>query len=243
MLIVYVGLVVTGLSISPVPPLKPALSDFRKDAATLFDNLRVPAAIVNTAAIGSAFSLRPLSSDLPVIAVVKRCHTLLAVSSIGSELLAIVTATVAINKLSEVESAPTTSVVELLLSEDYEFSWISVNVQFFAGLFGLASMVLLHACVWGAAHSPTIGRVSAYIMVSSVCLMASVINEGTSRPGVVASGPNQNLPFGRTLSWRYVQLLSKRARRAPLVLLGLFFALLATTTGMSYALRGCLVRA
>ena len=125
-------------------PLLEECADYRKEAATLFNNIRVPAALVNSASVQGAFALTPLPGDPVMLAAAKRLYVLLAICAIGSELLAIVTATVAINKLSEVSSAPTPSVVKLLLSPDYEFSWVSVNVQFFSGLFGLAAMVLMH---------------------------------------------------------------------------------------------------
>ena len=104
-------------------------SDHRRDAATLFNNVRVPAALINTAALNGAFVMQPLVTDPVPVAIVKRIYTLLAIASVGSELLAIVTSTVAINKLNEIKSEPTASVVELLMSESYEFSWIAVNTQ------------------------------------------------------------------------------------------------------------------
>ena len=212
----------------------PELLDYRKDAAELFDNMRVPAALVNGAAVTTAFALVPLPSDPAPIAVFKRVHLLLAVAAIAAELNAIVTATVAINKLSEVDSAPTASVVDLLLSDAYEFSWISVNVQFFAGLFGLAAMVLIRALATMAA-SPAVGRISACLMGAAVLLMVAVVNDGVAQAGVVASGPAQELalPFntGRSLVGlvaRYMQLLRKRARRGrPLILVAMALAAIA----------------
>ena len=245
-------LVPMGTSVLPTlrspPPVALAaiapLSDYRKDAAELFDNMRVPAALVNGAAVTTAFALVPQLGDPAPIAVFKRVHTLLAVAVVASELLAVVTATVAINKLSEVESAPTASVVELLLSETYEFSWISVNVQFFAGLFGLAVMVLIRAL---ASMGPTVGRICACIMASAVLLMATVLNDGVAQAGVVASGPAQELalPFGTGRSFvalvaRYAVLLRKRARRGrPLVLLAIAFAAVAIGLSAFDALSAC----
>jgi hypothetical protein len=217
---------------------KPALRDYRKDAATLFNNMRVPAALVNGAAVGSAFALVPTPGDPAPIAVFKRVHTLLAIATIASELNAVVTATVAINKLSEVESEPTSSVVSLLLSEGYELPWVAVNVQFFAGLFGLAAMVLIRALATMAAV-PSVGRISACLMASAVLLMASVVNDGVAKTGVVPNGPTRQLPFGGTLfalTYRYMQLLWMRARRSPLVLLAVAFATAAFWLGAYDAL-------
>ena len=147
-------------------------SDFRQDAATLFDNMRVPAALVLGVAISSAFQLTPLASDPAPIAVFKRVHMLLAITTIASELNAIVTATVAINKLSEVDSQPTENVVGLLLSDEYEFSWVAVNVQFFAGLFSLAAMVLIRMLATMKAF-PAVWRIAACLMAQGVLLMAA----------------------------------------------------------------------
>ena len=65
--------------------ITPVLSDHRKDAATLFNNVRTPAALVNGAAVGSAFALQPAINDAVSIAILKRAHTLLAVSVISAE--------------------------------------------------------------------------------------------------------------------------------------------------------------
>lgn len=237
---------------SPIHNARPAtlprmaLSDYRKDAAELFDNMRVPAALVNGAAVTTAFNLLPVPGEPVPITVFKRVYTLLGVAVIAAELNAIVTATVAINKLSEVESAPTASVVDLLLSDTYEFSWVSVNVQFFAGLFGLAFMVLIRALAAMAA-SPAVGRISACVMASAVLFMAAIVNDGVAQAGVVASGPAQDLalPFGAGrsllgLAARYVQLLLKRARqRRPLIMLALALAAVAAGLCVQDAFSAC----
>jgi len=234
----HCGAARSGLQRFKASDEKPVLRDYRKDAATLFNNMRVPAALVNGAAVGSAFALVPTPGDPAPIAVFKRVHTLLAIATIASELNAVVTATVAINKLSEVESEPTSSVVSLLLSEGYELPWVAVNVQFFAGLFGLAAMVLIRALATMAAV-PSVGRISACLMASAVLLMASVVNDGVAKTGVVPNGPTRQLPFGGTLfalTYRYMQLLWMRARRSPLVLLAVAFATAAFWLGAYDAL-------
>ena len=104
-------------------------SDHRQDAATLFNNVRIPAALINTAALNGAFVMQPHVADPAPVVIVKRIYTLLAIASVSSELLAIVSSTAAINKLNELNTGPTASVIELLMSEPYEFSWISVNTQ------------------------------------------------------------------------------------------------------------------
>ena len=88
-------------------------------------------------------------------------------------------------------------------------------------------------------------------MASSVLFMASVVNDGvakagdggSARTGGVARGPSRQLPFGGTLfalPVRYMQLSWRRARRAPLMLAGVAFALTAAAIGTFDAVGGCL---
>ena len=74
------------------------------------------------------------------------------------ELLAIMYATVATNKLTEVASAPAASVFALI-KRDYELPWVATNVHFMLGLFGFCSMVMLRAlCIFpGTRNSSAAG--------------------------------------------------------------------------------------
>ena len=72
--------------------------------------------------------------------VAKRVNILLAVSSLLSEVLAVVYASIAINKLTEVPSPLTANVAELI-EQKYELAWLGTNVHFLYGLMGFGLIV------------------------------------------------------------------------------------------------------
>lgn len=92
---------------------------YDKEAAMLFNNMRLPAAIIagSILPLGFGFPLPMQGVSSGVQQACARAHMLLAVISLGAELVAIVYATVAVNKLTETTAVPATSVMMLLASE------------------------------------------------------------------------------------------------------------------------------
>jgi hypothetical protein len=201
-----------------------AESDFSASARVLFDNMRVPAALVAGAVIPMGYAAAPQFVDgkdgsVRRLAVV--AHALLTMATLATELITIVWATISVNKLTEVEYAPTESVMALL-QRDFEMAWTGCNVHFLAGLFTLAMLTGVRSFI---SYGQRIGVIAMLSSVSAITLMTSVVNSGISQGDGIADG----VRFGATVAdlvRRYVSLLFSHAWRGPrpLVLCSLCFA-------------------
>ena len=132
-------------------------------------------------------------------------YFMISVLSLANELMAIIYATVAANKLTETVVAPTASVFALL-QRDYELPWVATNVHFIYGLLGFITMIAIRAYTL----SPTIiGRACAGIAASFLLGMFSIVNRG------IAEGNRDGRIFGTsilTLTLRYMTLLFRQIR-------------------------------
>jgi len=130
----------------------------------------------------------------------------LAVLSLSSELTAVVYATVASNKLTEIVAAPAASAFALI-QRDYELSWIATNVHFLFGLFGFVSMIGLRALT---IFPCKLNRAAAGFAFSALFGMCSVVNLG------VSAGDGTGRVHGSsivTLIFRYCVLLAKQLKK------------------------------
>ena len=118
------------------------LKDHSSAVAGLFNNMRTPAALIGGALVPIGMLTAPTitKDDTKFDRVVKRVNILVAVSSLLSEVLAVVYASIAINKLTEVPSPLTTNVADLI-SQKYELAWLGTNIHFLYGLLGFGLIV------------------------------------------------------------------------------------------------------
>lgn len=151
---------------------------------------------------------------------------------------AIIFGTIAVNKLAETPTRPTTDVVQLL-AEDYELAWVGCNANLLLGLMGFVLMLMSFALIsWGP-----IGQVSAYMIGSALCLMISCVNEGIARGDGTETGRNFSSNLGG-LVLRYFVLLSKSVARSwsPLLLSSFLLAAAALARIAHMAVRGSVVQ-
>ena len=224
-------------------PLEFPVSDYSSQASALFNNMRAPASFVAGVLLGASFSLAAAPTDGPAVGFVKRLHLLIGLASVSAELVAIVACTVSINKLSERKLPPTAGVHRLLMCDpDVELSWLTANVNFFAGLFGLVLMTGVRGCLaLSGSSGPVWGAAAALVATSAGLLMASLINRGIASGGgsIIMCGPNPR--FGRSLFGlvaRYLSVMSDRARGAPLAAMSAMCALGAAALGAAGVVVG-----
>lgn len=188
---------------SPGPLAREALGDFRVEAMNLFSNLQRSATFAAGILVPLGFFAAPILSkdDTRGMSRVKRIHYLISTASLSCHLIAMMYSTIAVNKLTEVHSAPSRSVVHLLL-RDYELLWVGSNVHFLLGILGMAlSLITFGWIMFGPAARP------ASYMVGSVMLqMIAVANAGIGQGEGVDGGTlfAKNLPH---LILKYFRLL------------------------------------
>lgn len=184
-------------------------ADYTKEAANLFGNLRVPAALVAAMAVPLGFNNapKPATSDTPVRLFLKRLNACLIMAVLNSELIVTCWSTVEVNKLQEIQRTPTRSLFELL-ARDCELAWIGCNVHFVIGLFLLPICTAINMWLtWGQG----IGRIAALSSLSFALFIDSVFHDAVS----VGDG---NRRFGDSitaLGVRYTSLLVRHAAVGP----------------------------
>lgn len=199
-----------GLSLPPrggktPSPLNAVVADYSVAARVLFGNVIGPAAMLAGGLVPLGFLAAPLPGDKPLHKKLRCIYSLLAVLSLSNELLAIVYATVAANKLTETVAVPAASVFDLI-QRDYELPWIATNVHFMFGLLGYLSMICLRAYT---IFPKRLNTAAAGIAGASLLGMCSVVNRG------VSSGDAHGKAFGSSilsLVTRYIILLAKQLK-------------------------------
>mmetsp|Transcript_24277 Transcript_24277/g.35982 ORF Transcript_24277/g.35982 Transcript_24277/m.35982 type:complete len:267 (-) Transcript_24277:218-1018(-) len=217
-----------------------ALKDYAPAAASLFNNMKTPASILAGAMIPLGF-LSPLpqppahvkavpsstnkkgkqeeETDLAIAItksfdrMIRKSYLLVTLFSFGSELLAIIWSTVAVNQLTETAVAPAESVWALLKRDWYDLAWAATNSHFFFGMLGFMWMVgtraylMVQAKPWNInpvsagdeTNTNTMSIASILMVASSFLLMISIVNRG------VASGGGQ---AGNTYGGSVISLFS-----------------------------------
>ena len=219
------------------------LGDHRAVVSGLFNNMRTPAALVGGAIVPLGIITAPVvdpARDGKRTRFLKRAYQLVALCSMYNELLAIVYATIACNKLAEVDNGLTRSCTHLI-GRDYELEWIGTNLHFLGGLAGFGAMVGLR--LWmspgiergptprtatatttatrrgqGGGESPAsssgesvVAQVGACWTGAALCTGMAIVNRG------IAQGDGRGGSFGKNLSHlvlRYFQLVAQGSRGA-----------------------------
>jgi hypothetical protein len=190
--------------------LQANLGDYSEAAQALFGNLIGPASMLAGGLVPLGFLAGPLPEKTNTEKKLRCLYMFLSVFSLGSDLLSIVYATVACNKLTETPAIAAVSAFALI-KRDYEVSWLGTNLHFLMALCGSLSMVMIRAFTTfpGPLKAPAAGMAGSAILLS-----LSIINRG------VSTGDGQGLRFGGsvlTLLGRYLYLLIKKIpQRGPL---------------------------
>lgn len=152
------------------------ISDYSEAARVLFGNIITPAAVLATGLVPLCFLAEPLPDNTPIRKKLCFLYFFLSVSSLANELLAIMYATVANNKLAETSVAPAASVFALI-TRDFELPWVGTNVHFFFGLMGFVGMVLIRAYIL---FPPALNKAATGLGAAALLAMLSVVNDGVS---------------------------------------------------------------
>jgi hypothetical protein len=151
-------------------------ADHSEAARALFGNIIGPAAMLAGGLVPLGFLAEPLPDNTPLRKKMSCLYYFLSVASLVNQLLAIMYATVACNKLLEIPVASAPSVFALIL-RDYELPWIGTNVHFIFGLLGFVAMILIRAF---ALFPPSVNKSAAGLGGAALLAMLSVVNVGVS---------------------------------------------------------------
>lgn len=173
-----------------------AMSDYAPAAAALFNNMKLPAAVVTAGMISLGFATRfpelPRDSLDKVYpqelrqqcAKLDRFHIILGLISVTSELIVVLWAAVEVNQLTERAYEPAYSVWDLI-HRDCDLAWSAVNSHFILGIMGFTSMLWLRAYVMlltvNASRKLMIAASTG--TAAALCLMVSIVNRGIESGG------------------------------------------------------------
>mmetsp|Transcript_7748 Transcript_7748/g.11769 ORF Transcript_7748/g.11769 Transcript_7748/m.11769 type:complete len:291 (+) Transcript_7748:120-992(+) len=203
------------------------LKDHSGAAAGLFNNMRTPAALILGATIPLGLLMAPdlEEGDSPAMILLKKTLLLLAMSSLLSEILAITYATVAINKLSELQYHRTMTVADLI-ENHFELAWIGTNIHFLLGLFTFGLLVGFRAYF---KYGEPAGKIIGSLSVAAILQATSFVNEGIA----MGHGDIDNTEFQFAnnlfmLTMRYIRLLLCRVKKGPLPIISIGLYLYST---------------
>lgn len=185
----------------------PVLADYAPAAASMFNNMKLPAAVVTAGMISLGFATRfpelPRDSLGKVYpqeirqrcAKLDRLHIVFGLISVTSELIVVLWAAVEVNQLTERAFEPTYSVWELIHRE-CDLAWSAVNSHFILGIIGFSVMLWLRAYVMllAAKASNKLMVAASTGTASALCLMVSIVNRG-----VEAGGGNTDDSYGHSI--------------------------------------------
>ncbi len=176
------------------PPL--LLADYAPAAASLFNNMKLPAAVVTAGMISLGFATRfpelprdSLDKVYPQTiraqcAKLERLHIVLGLLSVTSELIVVLWAAVAVNQLTERTYEPALSVWDLI-HRDCDLAWSAVNSHYILGIIGFTGMLWLRAYVMllAASASKSLMNAASTGTAAATCLMVSIVNRGVESGG------------------------------------------------------------
>ena len=224
------------LTRTPPPRTPPPTASLATEAASLFANVRIPAALVAGAALPLGFSLPfPSKSDKQIVRALKILNVGIGFVAVQSELLCIVMSTNAINSLTAGEEFIGTSRTLLQLFErnrTLQTFWVGSYLHFMIGVFGLVIMCGIRGyfAVGSRFGSPLLLLTGAIFT-----RLVALINRGT-----VA----QNFGQGNTLILlagflrRFTAQSLQRARYFDMISLGFLLASLVVFLRRSGAIFG-----
>jgi hypothetical protein len=185
------------------------------EASGLFNNLRIPAALVAGAVISATFVLEPNPSDQGHIALTKKLHLFLGVVSLCCELLTIVSSTAAIQKLAQAPQK-SASVNALLLDPEYEMYWVTSSVNFLLGL--LCMTVMLGLRLFVVYGIQLITSTASLVIIATILMMLSFFSDEAGGFGRTT----WRLPFSVRALMHTVRRTVFRRPRMPRIRVGLW---------------------
>ena len=192
------------------------LQDYSGPAASLFGNLRIPAALFAGAAAGSAFAMPLSPTDGLKFGLAKRIYALLMMGSLSAEIITIVVSTLAMGSMTVRPTELTKSTRELLANK-YDFEWVSARLHFLMGILFFAIGTGMRA--WVSISCPVFALSAVGLIASSTLFCLAVIDEREREGGSSLLA----VPF------KFLKLMLTRIKSD--FLFGLSFAL-ATATGI-----------
>lgn len=222
-----------------------ALAQYAGKASTLFSNMVTPASILAGALVPIAFasglSFVPDEEgrkESKLATVLRKLFPFLSVCSFASQLVAIMWAAVAVNKLTELTDIPLAASVWDLVLRDFQLEWVAVNTHFVTGLLGFMSVVGIKT--FFMANQGLSGLSAAGMAVSGMTFMVSIVNRGIA----LGAGPSATTPgtvqrFGTnifSLGYTYATLFAKRSFQnfGPLELVAVTLAAVSTVTYLKF---------
>lgn len=186
--------------------------DYAPAAASLFNNMKLPASIIAGAmipiGIGGPLKFEPDDDDGKFAILLRRLYPVAVVVALCSELISVMWATVAVNQLTETNIEAASSVWHLI-QRDFQLPWVATNAHFVLGMIGFMWVICSRAYFMAAKGA--LGASTAGVAFSSLLLITSIVNRG------VAAGGGSNMRFGGSvlaLFRCYTHLLLKRATSA-----------------------------
>ena len=191
--------------------------DYAEEAAGLFGNIRIPAALFAGASAGAAFAL-PLGIHEPMkVAMVKRIYALMMMGALSSEIVAVVVSTLTMGALStQTEPHLATSLRDYLRNQ-FDLEWVGARIHFLGGVLLFSVATGLRAWIFIAC--PVTAKAALGIIASSTVLCLSFLSQlegGTFSDGFV------KLPL------RYVKALLQRSRHSKMFAASLLISLATT---------------
>ena len=176
----------------------PDLADYAPLATSLFNNMKLPAAVVTAGMIslGFATGFPELPRESPTnqrayppelrarCESLKRLHIVVALIAVTSELIVVMWAAVEVNQLTEKKFAYAASVWDLI-QRDCDLAWSAVNSHFVLGIIGFVTMLALRAYVMllAAEASAALMTAASTGTAAALCLMISIVNRGVESGG------------------------------------------------------------
>lgn len=185
------------------------LTQFGPSAASLFNNMKTPASILAGSMVPlgilNVLPKHPDKPDTKWMKIVRETYLLVSVFSFGSELLAVMYATMAVNKLTETPIAPAASLFELL-KRDFALAWTGTNSHFVFGMFGLIYMISVRS--FFMVRSSNANKYFATAIFSALGSLCSLMLAAVNRQVAAGPGMGRNVCY---LFYDYLRLLFKQA--------------------------------
>ena len=191
--------------------------DYAGEAAGLFGNIRIPAALFAGASAGAAFALPIGMNESMKIATVKRVYALMMMGALSSEIVAVVVSTLTMGALSTQTKPHTAPSLRDYLRDYLDLEWVSARIHFLGGvlLFSLATGLR----AWISIACPVVANAALGIILSSTVLCLSFLAQ--LEGGTFSDG------FFR-LPLRYTHTLVNRSKHSKMFAVSLAFSLATT---------------
>lgn len=203
------------MALSPTNAI--AIKNYSGVATGLFNNMRTPAALIAGAIVPLGLLTAPglVKGEPKKQELFKKANCLLAIASLLSEILAITYSTVAINKLAEVQFAPTAGVAELIANH-FELAWMGANVHFLLGMFGFGLLVGSKAYYL---YGGKVAKVAGCWSVAAILQCTTLVNAGITLGSGNVNGDGERFKFAKnlfTLTLTYAKVAFVKAKSRPL---------------------------